>query len=264
MEAIRTLDSYSMDELKRLYKSFLLYLTTDWMKYCKRYRGENYVYDNFLYNKEDEPHFLSFLCGVDELHLEIGKYKNEREKQFLEHEVSVLHFFREIRYWFHGIRERHKQSFMKSRLDHYKSRCRLDGKEYREEDYDVEEEFYEKYGTDEELEDELHINDAIDREYGRATKYEIMQFVWETLRFCDYNELSKLVKLADNKFEFNQRHRPRFNKKIYKYDLEGNLVAEFENRAECIEKDGISKNALSMVLSGKRKQYKGFKYTEEE
>ena len=263
MEPIRTLESYSIDELKKLYKSFLLYLATDWIRYCKRYRGENYVLENFLYNYEDEPHYPSILCGLDELKLEVGKYKNDKEKQFLEHEVSVLKLFREVRYYCDSYIERHKQRYIENRIDFYKNRCRLDGKVYNPDDYDVEAEYYDNNSSEEEMLDELHMNDDIDREYGRATKYEILLFIWETLRFCDKKQLDRLIKLADNKFEFNQAHRPRYNKKIYKYDLEDNLIATFENRADCIEKDGIKKSMLSLVLSGKRKTINGFKYVEE-
>ena len=40
------------------------------------------------------------------------------------------------------------------------------------------------------------------------------------------------------------------------------IVAEYETRNECIEKEGMDKTSLSNVLSGRRKTYKGYAYKE--
>ncbi len=58
-------------------------------------------------------------------------------------------------------------------------------------------------------------------------------------------------------------HRPSKEQKIYKYDLQGKLIATYKNRAECINANNISKQALYNVITGKRKQHKGYKYVEE-
>ena len=51
--------------------------------------------------------------------------------------------------------------------------------------------------------------------------------------------------------------------KIVKIDKKTfDIVAEYETRNKCIEKEGMTKEALSMVLSGKRKTYKGYAYKE--
>ena len=55
------------------------------------------------------------------------------------------------------------------------------------------------------------------------------------------NEKPKIVKIDKNTFD---------------------IVAEYETRNECIEKEGMAKNTLSMVLSGARKTYKGYAYKE--
>ena len=51
--------------------------------------------------------------------------------------------------------------------------------------------------------------------------------------------------------------------KIVKIDKKTfDIVAEYETRNECIANEGMTKEALSMVLSGKRKTYKGYAYKE--
>ena len=51
--------------------------------------------------------------------------------------------------------------------------------------------------------------------------------------------------------------------KIVKIDKKTfDIVAEYETRNECIEKEGMDKTSLSNVLSGRRKTYKGYSYKE--
>lgn len=51
--------------------------------------------------------------------------------------------------------------------------------------------------------------------------------------------------------------------KIVKIDKKTfDIVAEYETRNECIEKEGMDKTSLSNVLSGRRKTYKGYAYKE--
>jgi hypothetical protein len=236
---IRKLEDYSNEELKRLYNSFSLYIVTEWMKYRKRYKNDQNIsvllvsdkpYDTQL----DVRFFNSMKCKTIEMKLELKDYKTEEEKQQMINEKTVLKIFNEVLFWFAG------------------------GYEALEKDYETGKNVMDP----DELYEELHESDDIDREYNKATKYEMYKFIWETLRFCDAKTLGKLCRLSNSKFEFNKPHRPTKNLPIYKYDKEDNLIEIFKNRSECIEKDNISKAALSMVLSGKRTQYKGYKYRE--
>ena len=54
----------------------------------------------------------------------------------------------------------------------------------------------------------------------------------------------------------------KIGKKIEKYDLNGKLIETYADRQECIEKNHITKSALSKHLSGKRKKLCGHVYKE--
>lgn len=239
--AIKPLSDYTMDELKKLYKSFSLYVTTEYFKYRKIYKDDEHL---SIINVTGEGYstefhqrlFNSFRISTLDSRIERGDYKNEEEMFKYRNEIAALRNVNETLYWFIGCGEKIIENYGTDELDDYEN----------------------------ELYEELHLNDDYDIENECATKYEIYTFIWETLRFCSIKELSNLCKFADKKFEFNQAHRPRKNAKIFKYDKDDNLIATYNNRAECIEKDNIKKSMLSLVLSGKRKEYKGYKYVEED
>lgn len=69
----------------------------------------------------------------------------------------------------------------------------------------------------------------------------------------------ELIKVVEKE---KLRKRRLIGKKIEKYDKDGNLVATFKDRQDCIKQDNISKQSLYNVLKGKRKTYKGFIYKE--
>lgn len=236
----RKIEDYSIDELKRLYRSISLYMVTEWMKYRKRYKNDQDInaltVTDDAYGKELYARFFnSIRCKTIEMRLANNDYKTPEEKQLLINEKTVLKVLNEVLFWCAGGYEQLKKDYNKG--------C--------------------KVRKPSDMRKELHETDYIDKFYKKATKIEIYKFIWETLRFYDAKTLGNLCRLSDNKFETNDPHRPAKNKPIYKYDKDGNLIAAFPNRDECIKKDNISKEALSMVLSGKRKQYKGFKYVEE-
>lgn len=72
-------------------------------------------------------------------------------------------------------------------------------------------------------------------------------------------ELKYRIKLKD--IEIAQR-KGKPNKRIYKYDKNGQLDKIYENRKICCDAEGITKAALSMHLSGQRKRLKGYTYKE--
>ena len=239
-KSVRTLESYSNDELKKLYKSFTLYIVTEWLKIMQKKKKDALWRVNPINAKKyEDGNWLRSFNGLRvqtiEMKLQSKNYNDEQERKELQYEKVVLNTINDVLFWFDGGIEELEKNF--------EAGCYV-----RDPD---------------ELYEELHENDDIDKEYNRATKEEILKFIWETLRFCDYNTLTRLCKLADMKFEFRAAHRPQKNLKIYKYDKDNNLIETFANRAECIEKEGMTKSTLSNVLSGKRKSYNGYIYMEE-
>ena len=92
---------------------------------------------------------------------------------------------------------------------------------------------------------------------------ELYDFVINNLQYVPIEDLKKLIKLSQNGFIIKNKGRKSLNKKIFKFDLEHHLLNTYQNRNECIDAEQISKQALYNVLSGKRKQLKGFIYEEE-
>jgi hypothetical protein len=92
---------------------------------------------------------------------------------------------------------------------------------------------------------------------------DLYDFIINNVQYAPIDDLRKLLGIIKKNFIINNAGRPTNEKKIYKYDADGNKVAEYKNRAECVEKDEIKKSMLSLVLSGKRNSYNGYKYVEE-
>ncbi len=92
---------------------------------------------------------------------------------------------------------------------------------------------------------------------------EMYDFVINNLQYASVEDLKQLLKLAKDGFVIKEKGRKSQNKKVFKYDLEHNLLNTYPNRNACIDAEQISKQALYNVLSGKRKTLKGFIYEEE-
>lgn len=239
----RELDSYSAEEMERLLKSPVLYTVIMYFKELKtRYE-----------HKIAEPLNLGMVWGgiaekdipdFDEKHFEeliVGKiYWNstrlvavrEQPKQTVQmkREVKALEHCLDILHWctgYHEVYEHTRKPTQSSNEERYA---------------------------------ELHKKDATDEQYGRATKIEVFNFIWQTGRFLDAGTLNSLCR----KSKISTAHRPKNNRRIYKCDERGKVVATYANRQECIEQDGIKKSMLSSVLSGRRKTYKGYSYVEED
>ena len=248
---IKNINEYSNDELKKLYKSYGLYLVTEYFKKIRTYAKDNndapIVFIGLLdiYTKFNTVKVLPLnisLSNVKYKNMIDIDYNDPEERKKVNNKYTAISICDKTHFWirddFHGKVEQI--------LDSY------------DENNEIKSGWVECY-------EELHINDVQDIEMGRATQYEIYKFIWDTLRFCDTKTLNKLIKLASNHFEIkpSTAHRPKNNKKIYKYDKNNNLIATYNNRTECIEQDGIKKSMLSLVLSGKKKTYNGYIYREE-
>ena len=93
---------------------------------------------------------------------------------------------------------------------------------------------------------------------------DMYDFVINNLQYASIDDLKKLCKLNSEHFLIKGKGRKSKNKKIFKYDLKHNLLNTYVNRNACINAEQISKQSLYNVLSGKRKQLKGFIYEEEQ
>jgi len=93
---------------------------------------------------------------------------------------------------------------------------------------------------------------------------DMYDFVINNLQYASIEDLEELSKLNPNHFLLKGKGRTSRNKKIFKYDLEHNLLNTYVNRNACMNAEQISKQALYNVLSGKRKTLNGFIYEEEQ
>lgn len=112
----------------------------------------------------------------------------------------------------------------------------------------------------------LHANEFLHQLYeeDEDNHSEMYDFVINNLQYASIEDLKKLCKLNSEHFLIKGKGRKSKNKKIFKYDLKHNLLNTYVNRNECIDVEQISKQSLYNVLSGKRKQLKGFIYEEEQ
>ena len=93
---------------------------------------------------------------------------------------------------------------------------------------------------------------------------DMYDFVINNLQYASVEDLKSLIELAKNGFVIKRKGRKSRGKKIFKYDLQHNLLNTYPNRNACIDAEQISKQSLYNVLSGKRKTLKGFIYEEEQ
>lgn len=114
--------------------------------------------------------------------------------------------------------------------------------------------------------DNLTINDRINKENGIATDFKTLQFVYETLIYCDKEEIERLIKLADKglstqweSIDINKNSSKKKvvriketmpAKKLEKYNLEPG--SRFESQKELAEYCGVSKQ---LVINWKKSNY---------
>lgn len=97
-----------------------------------------------------------------------------------------------------------------------------------------------------------------------AKHSDMYDFVINNLQYASIKDLEELSKLNQNHFLIKGKGRTSRNKKIFKYDLNHNLLNTYVNRNACMDAEQVSKQALYNVLSGKRKTLNGFIYEEEQ
>ena len=247
---IKDIREYDNEELKKLYKSYSVYLVTEHFRSLRKYRKDNkdaaivFVGINDLYTDFNKASVITINTSL--LRMKYEKMmetidETQEEYKTIKDTYNAIQICDNAMFW---LRENFHDEVAQL-VDNYDENNEIEAGRV---------EWYE----------ELHMNDEANKYLNRATQYEIYKFIWETLRFCDMKTLNVLIKLADKHFIVNKPHRPANNKHIYKYDKNDNLMAMYENREQCIKQEGIAKNALSMVLTGKRKTLNGYKYVEAE
>ena len=247
---IKDIKEYSNDELKNLYKSYGLYLVTEYFRNVRKYKKEQKNSPIVFVNIMD---IYTDFSKVNVITLNTSTIKMKYD--------NMLNVTDESKEEYKAIKDTHTAI---SICDKSMFWC-------RDNFHDEVEQAVDNYDENNDIEagrvewyEELHMNDETDKYMNRATQYEIYKFIWETLRFCDIKTLNVLIKLADKRFIVHKPHRPANNKHIYKYDKKGNLMGMYENREQCIKQEGITKYALSMILTGKRKTLNGYIYVEAE
>ena len=138
--------------------------------------------------------------------------------------------------------------------------------EIKNANYNIQNEYYR---SDKELSDLITKSNALQfilqlYEEDGNNHSDMYDFVINNLQYASIEDLKKLCKLNSKHFLIKGKGRKSFNKKIFKYDLKHNLLNTYPNRNACIDAEQISKQSLYNVLSGKRKQLKGFIYEEEQ
>lgn len=284
---MKEITKYNIEELRRLYKSIALYKFTEMLKRQLKLQNSKSVFE---LDVEESP-FLGDFRDLTEYETE--EKSNDEIKEFMRKGRMKMKLFYDNKYLHEekGAYTKYKYN-IKKYIDLYGDYNKE--KEINPEstkthnlqnmlsyynfcgevifwcggvyEYETKEAIIMDNGRKEQLETkfvELHINDEINKESGKVTEKEIYDFIWETLRYCTLEEIDMLLGLVDYKFDPIISHRPANNKKIYKYDKEGILVATFINREDCINKENIKKQALSHVLTGKRKSLNGFIYRED-
>ena len=77
-----------------------------------------------------------------------------------------------------------------------------------------------------------------------------------------FDKMKQFIETVKKEKKERQMSKRRKGKKIEKYDTDGNLICTYKDRQDCMKHEGMSKQCLSNVLTGKRKTYKGYIYNE--
>ena len=240
---MKQINDYTQEELVSLYKRYSVYATTWWFKYYRQYKmkpeekEQPFIqikldrYTNFSStigsprsNVEFDNNISDGYCSdkiellskdAEKNHYEIDKFKCQQEALRVENRCL---------FWFCG-------GFDDFQMDYERLKDKVD------------------YAcSPEEIEEELHINDDSNISNGLATDYQIYEFVWETLQYLNIQQLTKLIKFADNglknRWETVSLSRGRKSRKceIKQIDvLTGEVRNTYTTRNELMGKTGIQK-----------------------
>ena len=76
------------------------------------------------------------------------------------------------------------------------------------------------------------------------------------LQYTPVTELNKLLEMIDKGFINKTAGRKANDIPVYVFDEYGKLVTKYKNREECMEKEGLGKQYLSQLLTGKKRRRK--------
>ena len=253
---MKQITEYTTDELIALYKRLSIYATTWWFRYYRmkkmndgekdcpiiQYQEENtYLFPSVMWiiafdgtqksSNESLPYWHYNDLDYQIHRLKKDEKKNHKDILRLEYEkAALLNIYQSI-WWFGGEYEEYKQ--------YYNDCDWMD----------------ERWATPADVELSLHSGDDIYIEYGCATNYQMYKFVWETLQYLDIQQLTKLIKFADQglkkKWENISLGAGRKSRvgEIQQIDIEtGEVVNTYTTRNELMEKTGIKKSHLAQCI----------------
>ena len=234
-DAVVPLSSYSKEQLIALYKSYTTYYMTEWIINRKRYHEDK----NIEMLDTDKVSFINkfelYQLKISNLEYELQNEEiSDSKKQEINDKINLYQILSDIILFCTDLYAK----YLTSGTDEMKEL--VEDREY-----------------------ELHMNDEYDVEIGKATRIEIYHFIYNTLRYLSIKDLNKLLLLADKKFDDRSKVKSLIGKKIFKYDLDGNLLAVYNSRQECMEDNNIKKSLLSQILAGKRGAKMQYKLVEE-
>ena len=284
----KELDSYSLDELKSLYKNIKCYIITEDFIRLRKYDKKTRELDNISYFcindkidignlKNDKETWnsvpvIAYLLALKSMYnyrkadFYDGEFKDENDR--FAHGINYLSLgicYDIIEFFCNPIDLENENNKYKKHEDYNNTYLMLEDQTPYPATQTERDDWFDRYESGEFdcFIDKLHADDDFNKENGIATLEDIYYFVWNTLRYCSLQDLNKLKQYASKDWSIKPANRPRFERKIHKYDKLGNYICTFENRQDCIRKDNIKKSILSLLLSGKRQHYKGFVYREE-
>lgn len=278
LKIMKPIEDYTQEELVALYKRMNVNTTTWWFKhykmydkYYKKYLQEHnadnapiilreYYEWKELNPKSDIVEWADYMCPIlfseSSVDNEISLLRFEEENNHVDNSKGIqkLSYKKEAYricwqciYWFGGLYDKYVNDYPSSKNK-------------------------ENLISPEEIMENLHMEDDLCVMNGRATDYQVYEFVWETLQWLSVPELSKLLKFAEkgiiNKWKIITSTAGRKSRKceIKQIDIEtGEVVGTCTTRKELIDKTGISKSHLAQCIKtskenpGNRNEWKKWK-----
>ena len=238
---MKKINEYSNEILASYYKNYEVYVVTCIIKGMKK-DTENGVLRNQIWtgNKYSNPFQQRFWLDIynDNKRNALLKETNEAKRQKLEYEIMFNKIFDEILVWFCKGYESDDElgSIPCDKIESLNWT-----KEYTQK-------FVDEGGDPEYSWEKLTENDEIYLECGRAPRLAMLDFIWETLQYCDDKEIEKLLKFADEgykskwvKADYNPKRNQSKKKQVK--DLETGIIYESQN--DCAKAIGKVKSYIS-------------------
>lgn len=108
-----------------------------------------------------------------------------------------------------------------------------------------------------ELEDKLHATKfLLDLLDNPKDKPNLLNFILNHLQYASVTELNKLLEMINKGFISEKVGKKPNNIPIYVFNEFGKLVTKYDNRAQCMEQEGLGRQYLQQLLSGQKRRKK--------